>query len=90
MSKHQGEIIGSSPVFEVEGTCPFRFIIRDLGGEYAVHCQIMQRQDEPQPKPSYHTGNYFAKRTDRQKALRAAWCCFDRRVRFALRVGQDD
>jgi hypothetical protein len=89
MLKPEGDIIASCPIVHEPELLPHRIEIRDLGGQYVVHTQVL----EPGKKPWYHQGDYFPKGTGAPSAhesdaesLRKAWTRFEERVRRSLNV----
>jgi hypothetical protein len=89
MPKSVGDIIASSPIVHEPGLLPHRIVIRDLGGQYVVHTEVL----EPRRKPWYHQGDYFRKgkgvpsaQESDAEALRKAWSRFEERVRRSLNM----
>lgn len=85
-------IIATSPMIFDDGP-PHRIVIRDLGNEFVVHTQIVELEF---PRPRYTDGDYynkavpgFAPTASERTALQKAYCCFDRRARKSLRIGED-
>jgi hypothetical protein len=89
MPKLEGDIIASSPIVDEPGLLPHRIVIRELGGRYVVHTEVL----EPGRKPWYHQGDYFRNGKDAPSAeepdsepLRKAWARFEERVRRSLNM----
>jgi hypothetical protein len=83
------DIIAASPIVRETGLLPHRIVIRDLGGQYVVHMQVL----EPGKKPWYHQGDHFSKRQDEpahgqscDEALCEAWVRFEERTRCSLNM----
>jgi hypothetical protein len=71
----------------MDSATPVLRILRDAGGRYVVHTEVL----EPGREPWYHQGDYFSKRDDAptavdsdSEALRKAWGRFEERARRSL------
>jgi hypothetical protein len=71
----------------MDSATPVLRILRDAGGRYVVHTEVL----EPGKEPWYHQGDYFPKRSDAPtahesdaEALRTAWARFEERARRSL------
>lgn len=94
---HNNDVIASSPIIQGPGEQPHRIVLRDLGGEFVVHLQVIPVTPSPFriQSPHYLYGQYvryggivrYAE--TREEVLPRAWALFEAKCRNYLGINVD-